>query len=836
MINIKRWAKEQLTKIKPSEHAIMGAANSLIATSALLFIFFAISVSGHGNDPWVMLFFATIAVIVVLSALLGVWLVEKLDSVPKRLKLALLIASPLLMFSLGFEGVYVLVAILLVGLLGASLNVLTKGNIRAIPLPKKIALVISVVISVGGLIASTLAYIPVGFESKPSINAAALNARDISNIAAPSPASTGTYEVSTLTYGSAEDKHRREFSDKVSIRTAPVNGVAFLDNWSGFGAWYRERYWGFDDKALPLNAYVWYPQGEGPFPLVLMVHGNHSMQDYSDNGYAYLGELLASRGFIFASVDQNFINASWSDVFGGLEKENDARAWLLLEHLQLWHEWQLDPSSPFYAMVDTQNIALIGHSRGGEAVAHAALLNSMPAFYDDASVPFNFGFNIKSVLAVAPVDGQYKPGDSLTPLKDLNYFVMHGAQDGDVTSYAGAKQYQRVKLSAGSDYVKAGLYIAGANHGQFNSGWGDNDTGGFINTGFLNNKPLLPEAQQQEIAKVYISAFLEATLKGKREYLPLFMDHRRGQDWLPNTVMLNQFEHASFYPIVNFNDDFNVLTTSVNNGTISTKNLTIWREQEVSTKWGLKGTRAAVLGWHNSDESSGESSHESSGESSGESSDNSAGDSASNNADKPNDTGIAATNTENTSTQDIDELTPEASFEISLQPGASLNSVLAANNGMFVFSMAESSEKTNPKASGKWVNNNTNNAERNNSANDNEQETSDAQKPAASPEDETPQPINFSIVFEDAMGHSVDFPLSQFSALQRKIETQIWKSAFIFNSRESELVFQTFSYPLTQISQHNPDFDINNLSRIRFVFNKSSKGAVVLESIGFSHM
>ena len=89
----------------------------------------------------------------------------------------------------------------------------------------------------------------------------------------------------------------------------------------------RKKYWGFDPKAFPINGRVWYPDGAGPFPLVLIVHGNHNMKDFSDPGYGYLGELLASRGFILASVDENFIN-------GGLRGENDGRGWLLLEHLE----------------------------------------------------------------------------------------------------------------------------------------------------------------------------------------------------------------------------------------------------------------------------------------------------------------------------------------------------------------------------------------------------------------------------------------------------------------------------------------------------------------------
>ena len=53
------------------------------------------------------------------------------------------------------------------------------------------------------------------------------------------------------------------------------------------------------------------------------------MEQYSDPGYGYLGELMASRGFIFASVDENFLNNSPADLIGipevGLEEENDAR-------------------------------------------------------------------------------------------------------------------------------------------------------------------------------------------------------------------------------------------------------------------------------------------------------------------------------------------------------------------------------------------------------------------------------------------------------------------------------------------------------------------------------
>ena len=42
----------------------------------------------------------------------------------------------------------------------------------------------------------------------------------------------------------------------------------------------------------------------------------------------------------------------------------------------------------------------------------------------------------------------------------------------------------------------------------------------------LNTKELLDGEDQRQIAKVYISAFLDLSLKGDFSYLPLFKDYR----------------------------------------------------------------------------------------------------------------------------------------------------------------------------------------------------------------------------------------------------------------------------------------------------------------------
>jgi Chlorophyllase len=220
------------------------------------------------------------------------------------------------------------------------------------------------------------------------------------SITAPDPAERGPYRVVRLYYGSGTDKRRAAFRDSVTLKTKSVDISPFATVQPA-QAKDRKKYWGFDMKKVPLNARVWYPEGAGPFPLVLVVHGNHNPKEYSDPGYGYLGELLASRGFILASIDENLIN--------GLQGENDGRAWLLLKHLQEWKRFNDSTGSPLYHKVDMGDIALMGHSRGGEAAPLAATFNRLRFYPDDAKQKFDFDFAIKSVVSIAPVDGQYKP-------------------------------------------------------------------------------------------------------------------------------------------------------------------------------------------------------------------------------------------------------------------------------------------------------------------------------------------------------------------------------------------------------------------------------------------
>jgi hypothetical protein len=415
-------------------------------------------------------------------------------------------------------------------------------------------------------------------------------------LAASNPAEAGPYQIARLCYGSGTDRYRPEYGRDVELRTDSVDASTFFTSSPHRLSWWAgKKYWGFEPNDFPLNARVWFPKDEGLFPLVLIVHGGHEMTESSDPGYAYLGELLASRGFIVASIDENFLNHSWS---GNDREETGARGWLLLKHLELWRRWNEQEGNPFCQKVDLSNIALIGHSRGGEAVIHAVEFNQLTHHPDNANVLFHFGFDIKTLIAIAPTSSLYHLRGPPVPIKDINYLVLQGSHDSDLGCFYGAATYRHVTFT-GQDYrMKAALYIHRANHCQFNTVWGQRDLESPLRY-LLNQGSLLSSPEQCTIAKVYVSAFLEATLHGAEEYIPLFRDFRRAAHWLPATTYFSQFQDSDFHTITDFDQYADVTQTTIPGGHQRGEHLGIWEQRDMVTRSGSPvGSRVVVLGWN----------------------------------------------------------------------------------------------------------------------------------------------------------------------------------------------------------------------------------------------
>jgi len=791
------WIKSKLNLIKPGQFAIKGAAIGLLVLTLIVFVIEVVGRSINIKDSWILVFAILILLAVTLIAFLSVKLIKLIFQIPRIYKLALIsCVTLLLLVRLNDERLTVFL-VLVFSLFGAGIAMFWKGYFKKLTTPKKVVSVLGGLVGIAGI--GFLIYFGSvrGLELDEQINAAKLTADKVPQLSAAAPGENGNFQFTTFTYGSGKDIRREEFAEGASYVTESVDGRAFLDNWKKLGGWWREKYWGFDAKELPINARVWMPEGKGPFPLVLVVHGNHSMQDFSDPGYDYLGEFLASRGMMLASIDENFINGSWTDVFGRLEKENDARGWLLLEHLRVWDDWNKDDSHPLFGKADMDKIALMGHSRGGEAVGHAAMLNELDYYPDDATIKLGYHFNIRGIVAIAPVDGQYKPGGTGTKFENVDYLTIHGAQDADVTSFAGAMQYERIKFTDSTYHFKSAVYISGANHGQFNTSWGDNDFGVTFK-GILNLGQLMSASEQQAVAKVYIGAFLEATLNDKKEYLPLFADARTGKSWLPEAIYLSQFEDSNTRVWTDFEADFDVKTLS-DGGQLLGENLSVWRESEVDMEYGEKGSRAVYLGW---------------------------------NYEKLNE-GIDTLWKDGAKPTLQDSIL--ASYTISLDS----MSFRPDSISVLVFALAESTESSNPKSSGKWVNANKNEEElsnENKEENIKEPEKENQAEETDDDEDEkTPDaPLDFSITLSDTSGQKISFLLSEFSHLQRQIKSRVLKIDFLDENDHSENIFQTFFFDLGKLRVLNSDFQPSLLEEIRFDFDQNEKGVIILDQLGIT--
>lgn len=629
---------------------------------------------------------------------------------------------------------YLLVSIVL----GGSLALLSEGTV--LPLRKKRAAILGCCFSVL-LILWGLFWVsqkgndpyPITFDSTTEVKT--LDEEGINNPALPGP-----YGFEYFTYGSGKDKKRKDYAKAVKYQTDSVDARKLLPDWKEKKKKWRERYWGFGVDAFPLNGRVWMPEGEGPFPLILIVHGNHSMEDYSDGGYAYLGELLASYGFIAVSVDENFLNGTWSGDFMG--KEMPTRAWLLLKHLEQWDIWSRDANHPLYQRANLDQVMLIGHSRGGEAVSIAAAFNQLPFFPDNAQEAFNFRFGIKGVVAIAPTDYRYK---RQMKLENINFLSLQGSYDADEASFFGFRQYQRVAFTDTTNYwFKAGVYIHGANHGQFNTTWDRTDFGAPMNW-LLNTAPIIPRTDQEQAAKLFISAFASMVFDTQMIYRPLFQQTALAGDWLADGVYLSNFKDSKSNIIANFEQDID-LAKEPKGVFIKAKNLSIWQEEQLLYRnKDTQGNNALLLGWDDGD------------------------------------------------SLELDAVaTYEISFPDSLGRASDqlLLSIAAGDPGLL---------KNKRKGTKK------------------------------------DPPMDFSVYLIDSSGHEARLLLSEIKQVAPRLKVKYTKLQSIDKDMMGnawEITLETFTLPFNAFDKA-PAFDIKSLCTVRFVFDQTDYGVLVLDEIGF---
>lgn len=265
----------------------------------------------------------------------------------------------------------------------------------------------------------------------------------------------------------------------------------------------------------------------GPRPLVLFLHGRHSVcYDPSDPeawgddwpcqaplreipshlGYDYIQQVLASQGYATVSVRVNGINGQdYRLPDGGA----DARAEIVEHHLDHWaaiageHE------------VDLDRVVLVGHSRGGEGVDRASI-----------QIPLTAPYRIVGQVLIAPTDfasqtAPYVPTVTLLPFCD-----------GDVSDLQGQKFTDTARdLTSGDTSLKSSVLVMGANHNYFNTEWTPglaqapawDDWGGEPKAACgKRNADRLSPREQQAVGTAYVAGAVHLFAEGDQGLLPLF--------------------------------------------------------------------------------------------------------------------------------------------------------------------------------------------------------------------------------------------------------------------------------------------------------------------------
>lgn len=543
--------------------------------------------TGLGQIMDVILFLLIAVVSTLLTVKIGTWFIEHFKRLPSLLIASIGVSLAITIYTL--DQFRQLENILPLSYLLIAVGIIL-GAMFGYPLSKGIKKPMSMIMLLFGVLATSAfsywLFTPGLMNDRLSINVEPLSP------VSDNPSEYGSFDVTTYTYGSGKDKQRPEFGEQVDIQTMSVNASSMIGEWSKE----REWFWGFKDTNVPLNGRVWVPKGKGSFPLVLIVHGNHKMEDFSDEGYNYLGELLASRGFLTVSVDENFFNSSWS---GGLAGDINGRAWLLLKHIEEMEKLSSQKDNPLFNKVNMDQIALIGHSRGGQAAILAAKFNDLDRYPNNGNMTFDFHYNIESVIALAPTDYQTL-SDRKIEVDDVNYLLLQGSYDSDLSEFEGDRQYNGIDLTGRKEAMKAALYIDRANHGQFNTTWGENDTY-FPFTLLLNKEPLLKGTEQRQIARTYVAGFLEATLHQNESYQPMFEDYRYALEWLPDTTYISKYEDPSYHIYSTFEEDVDVTTATSPYITIEANSLLQWYEGELEFRRDKeRGTHGVFLKWDHS--------------------------------------------------------------------------------------------------------------------------------------------------------------------------------------------------------------------------------------------
>ncbi|WP_437856086.1 cellulose binding domain-containing protein [Sorangium sp. So ce363] len=287
------------------------------------------------------------------------------------------------------------------------------------------------------------------------------------------------------------------------------------------------------------------------YPLLVFMHGNHptcgtGVNPRTDNnnqyattgtcpasyvvvpnhrGYDYMAEDLAARGYFVVSINTNrgihAASGSPSDEF-----VIGPRGRLLLRHLERLSRWDsgAEPTPPELGVdlldrIDFDQVGLLGHSRGGEAVRFAyneyrRSGSPWPALIDSP-------VGIRGIFEIGPTD-QGQNGQRLNA-DQTAWNVILPACDWDLSDLPGMRPFDRMmSIAEPEPLFKSFYHVWGANHNYYNSEWqiADGNSGGI--QGCIDHEELFDPLEygspaQRETGRLAAVQFFTANVGADRD-------------------------------------------------------------------------------------------------------------------------------------------------------------------------------------------------------------------------------------------------------------------------------------------------------------------------------
>lgn len=287
----------------------------------------------------------------------------------------------------------------------------------------------------------------------------------------------------------------------------------------------------FSRMPVPLIGAISVPEGEGPFPVAVVLHGRHP-RCYSDEaqleevwpcpadseprydiGFSYLLDALAARGYLAIAPS---VNGAYTTKYrpGSLSLD-EAQPWvdermtqIVAEHLAGLNA--ASAGEPVFGefldltgKVDGSRVALIAHSTAGITANQIAREGRLP---------------VESLLLLAPMhfDGT---GDTA----GVPAAVLLAACDGDRPDLPGQTYYENARVDPARPAPMVSILLAGANHNFFNQELVNQG----IDDGFFSRNPdcageRLPAGDQQAFLADFAADFVAAASGANAA--PAFLD------------------------------------------------------------------------------------------------------------------------------------------------------------------------------------------------------------------------------------------------------------------------------------------------------------------------